>query len=494
MRSPFFVVDLATIVRQFIEWKNYMPRVAPFYAMKCNPTPAIVKIIARLGCGFDCASQVEVQTALEAGVPPERIIYAHPIKPVAYLLGVRAWGVKMMTFDNSQELRKVARYYPGAELVLRIRVDDSFSLMRFGVKFGADPRREHVLPLLREAKELGINVIGISFHVGSGCMDAEAYTYALATARRVWDMAVKLDLPMRLIDIGGGFPGWENEPVPVKFDDDGRPILDDERLVQVLKEKEEEEAQRKAPNFLDLARVISAGLEKYFPEPEIRVIAEPGRYFVNDSFNLCVAVVGKRQVDELPTLPDSDDEEETLNLQNKFNLLPPVPRKFLYYVNDGVYGSFNSIIFDHAQPVPVVLLRRKGDLAAKVTADRFYRGDDEEEDVDGIDCAAANEDYYDDDHLYENEVAFGSTVFGPTCDSIDQVHKHIMFPELKVGDRLLYPNMGAYTVAACSTFNGFQTRRLHYVYCKGTNEVTLSDADSFLALSQKIVRGETKLW
>lgn len=98
------------------------------------------------------------------GVRPNKIIYANPCKTKSYIKHAETVGVDLMTFDNEQELYKVAQLYPAAHMVLRIKVDDSHAVCQFSAKFGADLiKASHLLEL---AKHLNINIVGVSFHVG----------------------------------------------------------------------------------------------------------------------------------------------------------------------------------------------------------------------------------------------------------------------------------------------------------------------------------------
>lgn len=157
-----------------------------------------------------------------------------------------------MTFDNELELYKVRQFHPSAKMVVRIKVDDSQSTCRFSLKFGAD--LERVPALLKLAKALGIDVIGVSFHVGSGCNSADQYMGAIGDAKKVFQMGEQLGFNMTLLDLGGGYPGTANAPV----------------------------------SFEETATVINAALARYFPEvdengvpSQVRIIAEPGRYYVS---------------------------------------------------------------------------------------------------------------------------------------------------------------------------------------------------------------------
>lgn len=136
--------------------------------------------------------QTEIQLIQSIGVPPERIIYANPCKQVSQIKHAASSGVQMMTFDSEVELMKVARAHPKAKLVLRITTDDSKAVCRLSVKFGATLKTSRLL--LERAKELDLAIIGVSFHVGSGCTDPETFVQAISDARCVFDMGVSLVL------------------------------------------------------------------------------------------------------------------------------------------------------------------------------------------------------------------------------------------------------------------------------------------------------------
>ncbi|KAJ2805696.1 Ornithine decarboxylase [Coemansia furcata] len=369
--DAFFVADLGEVYRQYAQWTKLLPRVQPFFAVKCNPDALVIKLLARLGAGFDCASKGELMQVLSEGVSAGNIIYAHPCKPASHLRYAAAQGVKLMTFDNADELEKISELHPGAKAVLRILADDSSALCRLGLKFGAEPGS--AAALLRTAIRLGVQVVGVSFHVGSGCKSEAAFSDAVERARCVFDQAAALGLQLSLLDVGGGFPG-RNDTTGLDFN--------------------------------VVARVLSAAIDRHFPQDayaHVRVIAEPGRYFVASAFSLAVNVVARRRIEGEGT------------------------ESYMYYVNDGVYGSFNCIVFDHQSPRPR-LLHTRGELG--VAAGTLFK----------------------------------SSIWGPTCDSIDCiVPSGLLLPELRIGDWLVFDGMGAYTLCAASRFNGFKLSDIVYV-------------------------------
>lgn len=324
-------------------------------AVKCNPDPAVLRLLAAMGTGFDCASKAEIDQVLNLGVEPSRIIYAQPCKTRSYIRHASSKNVAQMTFDNTDELHKIAALYPGAELYLRITTDDSSSLCRLSTKFGAP--MDDVPELLRLAHKLHLNVVGVSFHVGSGASDPAAIVAAVRDARTVFDAAEALGFDMHTLDVGGGFTS---------------------ELFELF------------------AEALSTALDAYFSSPEVRIIAEPGRYYVAEAYTLAANVIARREV----TDPDTG------------------LKGAMIYLNDGVYGNFSSIIFDHQNPVPQLL-------------------------------TVQNE---------EEILAKEYSIWGPTCDGIDRITAGtVNFDrEISIGDWLFFEDMGAYTKCSATRFNGFR--------------------------------------
>ncbi|PLW22391.1 hypothetical protein PCASD_18608 [Puccinia coronata f. sp. avenae] len=425
--NAFYVCDLAYVYRQYIRWQDTLGgRVEPFFAVKCNPDNVVLQLLAQLGIGFDCASHAEIEMVLKLGVHSNRIIYANPCKAGSFVRHAHSKGVQMMTFDNQDELEKVAKFHPSARMVLRILTDDSGSLCRLGEKFGTP--LDNVRPLLERAKELEVTVIGVAFHVGSGCSNPQLYTDAVARAKWTFDVAQELGFSFDFLDVGGG------------FGDD---------------------------NFDLLAEGLLAGLDKFFPlSCGVRVIAEPGRYFVTRAFELATNVIARRKA---PTPPPpalkADGSPESLTTKDD----SPVT---MYYINDGVYGAFNCIIFDHQVVEPKVLTLGGVFYGDGFTEWGYPAGpmtpsvSEHEMDcsTDSLGSLSASSALFDDGRPFLADELEPCKIFGPSCDSIDLVCPATLLPvnRLLVGDWLRWPNMGAYTICAASQFNGFKISQVVY--------------------------------
>lgn len=387
IEHSFFIADLGEVYRQFIRWRRCLPRIEPFYAVKCNPDPKVLRLLASLGAGFDCASKDEISKILELDplIPRSKIIFANPCKANPQIRYAKQADVKMMTFDNADELHKCKQHYPNAQLLLRIWTDDSKSQCQLSRKFGAS--EESIRPLLKLARLLSLNVIGVSFHVGSGSRDPGAFVSAVDMARRAFDIGHDIGYNFTILDVGGGFCH------------DG---------------------------FESVARVLGETIDEQFPEEMgVRIIAEPGRYFVASAFTLATNVIARRVGFATEANPDK-------SYMCMFSCLIPV--LIADYLSDGVYGSFNCILYDHQKPVPKLLAH------------------------DGRFC------YFSPDRYKTSGEEYKCSIWGPTCDGLDCIDPSYKFPVvLEVGDWLYFEDMGAYTICASTCFNGFRASKVFYV-------------------------------
>ncbi|XP_076105709.1 ornithine decarboxylase-like [Mytilus galloprovincialis] len=156
--------DLGDIISKHKKWKECLPRVEPFNAVKCNDIYPVIRLLADMGISFDCASKAEIQKILDLGVDPSRIIYANTFKQQSFIKYAGDNGVTLMTFDCEDELTKIKKEYPQANLVLRISPQSNNKVIcQLGRKFGCHPST--ALQLLQFAKRLELKVIGIRMQI-----------------------------------------------------------------------------------------------------------------------------------------------------------------------------------------------------------------------------------------------------------------------------------------------------------------------------------------
>lgn len=259
--EAFKIVSLDVIRERCQLWIDENPNIRPFYAVKCLPDIQVIKSIASFGdgtFGFDCCSKYEIELVLEAGVSPQRIIYAHPSKPISYLRYARSVGVDLMTFDNVNEMKKISSIYPSARLILRVEVDDGGSAYPLQHKFGA--QKDEIKNILEESVRLSLDVVGISFHVGCDATNPKSYTKAISFSISVCELAREIrGKSLEIIDIGGGFPGRED----------------------------------------DLFSEIAKEINSYQVPKEYTLIAEPGRFFVGKCISVYAPIFGKRTYEDV---------------------------------------------------------------------------------------------------------------------------------------------------------------------------------------------------
>jgi ornithine decarboxylase len=301
--SPLLIIDCARVREQYRRLRRALPGVALHYALKPLPHPAVVQTVVRLGGCLDLATTGEVQLVTRLGVDPRRCIHTHPIKRDADIRNALAAGVTTFVVDNPDELRKFTRYRDQSRLLLRVSFRSPGAVSDLSRKFGCDP--EHALDLARLAAQLGIEVLGFSFHVGSQAANALKHVEAVEACAKLLQQARREKLGrFDTLDIGGGFP--------IDY----------------------------ATRAVDIGRFcapIRAALGR-LPK-RIRIIAEPGRYIVGPCAIGVATVMGRAEREG----------------------------HWWYYLDDGVYGSYSGKLYDHAT-YPVESLRSGGELLPSVLA------------------------------------------------------------------------------------------------------------------------------
>ncbi len=344
--TPFLVASLDKVEENYQFMRQHLPRAGVYYAMKANPTPAILRRLAGLGSHFDVASAGEMEQLYGLGVNGSQMIYANPVKDTRGLRAAAVYGVRRFTFDDATEIPKMASYVPGADVLVRISVRNNKALVDLNTKFGAPV--DDAIALLQQAEQAGLHAAGICFHVGSQSLSTAAYEEALLVARKLFDEAEALGMHLTDLDIGGGFP------VP---DADGLSV-----------------------DLAVMMESINRQIDRLFPDTA--VWTEPGRYMCGTAVYLVTSVIGTKDRNGKPW----------------------------YILDEGIYGCFSGIMYDHwTYPL----------------------------------------------HCFGKGAKKSSTFGGPSCDGIDVLYRDFEAPALKIGDRLLVTEMGAYTSVSATRFNGF---------------------------------------
>lgn len=324
----FYILHLDQLDKALYEWNDTMKDIRPYYAVKCNAHPLVIERLASLGVGFDCASPGEIDLVMSYGVDPATILYANPCKSPRDIEFAYSKGVRLTTFDSVCELEKIPK---DMHVILRMRYDDPDAKCQLGNKYGAPEDCWDALFMKCQSHTL----VGISFHVGSGCKNIGTYSKALKNAQKAAERSKLYGHSPTLLDIGGGF--------------------------------------------------TRGHLPEGLACPEYTIIAEPGRFFAERVATLVTHVIGYK------------DHSIT--------------------IDDSIYGSFNCVVFDHATPKPII----------------------------------------------ESTALYPKKVWGCSCDGIDLIYDTLYLPNMNVGDTLMWPNMGAYTMVGASNFNGMKFDKISYI-------------------------------
>lgn len=258
LETPFVVVNLDVVKRNYLALKKNFPFADVYYAVKANPQDKIISMLAELGSHFDIASRYELDQVLRLGVAPERLSYGNTIKKERDVAYFYEKGVRLFATDSKEDLKTIAEKAPGSKVYVRILVENTSSAdWPLSRKFGCHP--DMAYDLLIQARDTGLIPYGISFHVGSQQRDIGQWNEALVKTRYLMDsLEEEEDIKLQMINMGGGFPAHYITP---------------------------------ANELEDYATEITRYLEEDFGEDRPRIILEPGRSLVGDSGILGAEVV-----------------------------------------------------------------------------------------------------------------------------------------------------------------------------------------------------------
>ncbi len=263
--TPCLVVDVDTVVDRYTALATAFADARVQYAVKANPQPAVIEALVEAGAAFDVASPGEIDLCLKSGARPETLSYGNPIKKPADIAHAAASGVREYTTDSASDLDHLARHAPGAEVSVRLLVEGGpDSATPFGQKFGC--AADDAVALLRRAARSGLDPVGVSFHVGSQQLDPRAWHVAVGAAAAVFTRAAEHGVPLRRLNVGGGFGIAYTEHAP------GPPAY---------------------------ARAVNSAVRDHFGEaPEL--VCEPGRAVVAEAglIRSEVVVVSRKRPDD----------------------------------------------------------------------------------------------------------------------------------------------------------------------------------------------------
>jgi len=210
--GPCLVVDLDVVRDNYAAFAKALPDSRVFYAVKANPAPELLKLLAGLGSCFDTASVAEIEMVLAAGAAPDRISYGNTIKKERDIARAFAMGVRLFAVDCKAEVEKVARAAPGARVFCRFLFDCAGAEWPLSRKFGCDTAM--AVDVLEHAHRLGLEAHGVSFHVGSQQRRTQAWDQALKSAAAIFRACGERGITLAMVNLGGGFPTKYLKEVP----------------------------------------------------------------------------------------------------------------------------------------------------------------------------------------------------------------------------------------------------------------------------------------
>ena len=238
-----------------------MPRVRPHFAVKANPDPEILRIFKEEGCCFEIASSAELQSMVDLDVNLETVFYSNPIKSPASIRQAAAAGIQWFVVDTPEEVVKIAAIKPDAKLYLRSEVSNEGSVWPLAGKFGASS--SGIIATIEAAKNTGMQITGVTFHVGSQCANINNWIEGIRSAKNIFAQLEANGWTPELLNLGGGYP--------IQF-------------------------TGIEPTIAEIGVAINKELEA-IPNT-IQIMAEPGRFLVGSAGCLVTQVVGLATRDE----------------------------------------------------------------------------------------------------------------------------------------------------------------------------------------------------
>ena len=249
LQTPCLLIDLDIVAARFRELADAMPSAGIYYAVKAQPHPAVLEVLAGLGSSFDVASRAELDLCLALGVPPERISFGTTIKLEEDIAYANRRGVGLFAFDSECELAKIARAAPGAAVLCRILADSAGASAQWPLsrKFGCSP--DMAADLLCAARSEGLEPRGVSFHPGSQQREPTAWQGGCEQAANIFRLLSKKGVALSLLNLGGGLPARYDAGIPA---------------------------------IGEYAKAIEAAVQEAFGWPVPRIV-EPGRFIAGDA-------------------------------------------------------------------------------------------------------------------------------------------------------------------------------------------------------------------
>ncbi|MGW2229708.1 type III PLP-dependent enzyme [Streptomyces formicae] len=249
------VYDLPGIEARYDTLRRELPGVAVRFAMKACPVDEVLGRLALRGSGVDAASPDEVTQALRAGVPVERMHYGNTVKSDRNIADVFRLGIRDFATDSLEDVTALAEHAPGARVFCRLATTGEGALWGLSNKYGCSPA--DAVDVLTTARDNGLVPAGLSVHVGSQQMTADAWRGAFDRIADVLTALAERGMSLDHVNLGGGLPALGYR------DKHGRPL---------------------DPPMDKIFAVIREGMERLreIKGHRLGFVVEPGRYLIAD--------------------------------------------------------------------------------------------------------------------------------------------------------------------------------------------------------------------
>lgn len=245
--TPYILTDLNIVEQNARQLKELLPKVKIYYAVKSNPHLQIIECLDDIVEGYDIASLGEWELLKKHKVKPGRILFSNPVKVTSHIEHTFNEGVRHYALDSLDEIKKLSEFAPGSNVYLRVQVSNYGSKFPLSRKYGVLPT--HIAEYAAMARDLGLKVRGLAFHVGSQAENLQVWE----TAFKICSDAIKrlelAGIEVDFLDIGGGFPANYGQPIP---------------------------------SIAAVCKFINKAIEQHIPK-SVEVVAEPGRFIVAGS-------------------------------------------------------------------------------------------------------------------------------------------------------------------------------------------------------------------
>lgn len=249
------VFDLPGIEERYDTLRRELPGVAVRFAMKACPVDEVLARLAARGCGADAASPREVEQALDAGFPVTEMHYGNTVKSDENIAAAHRLGITDFATDSLEDVTAIAEHAPGARVFCRLATTGEGALWGLSNKYGCPPA--DAVAILERARDLGLTPAGLSVHVGSQQMTADAWRSAFDGIADTLEALHRRGIHLDHVNLGGGLPALGYR------DKHGR-ALD--------------------PPMDKIFTVIREGMARLrdIPGHRLGFVVEPGRYLIAD--------------------------------------------------------------------------------------------------------------------------------------------------------------------------------------------------------------------